>query len=160
MNKQEKLWKGEGKEMAGEREKRRSRGGQDRYDLSVRCPEFWCTRCHPHDRAVCRGHLPHYGKCMHLGQALAGSPTEWAGKMAHLQLLLHYVSKLCTPWTATVLRAGSKPQVGWLTWNVWEGWCLRPLKLGYERRCVFNRWILDEAELHMSKPEPLVPLTL
>lgn len=120
MNKQEKFWKGKAKEMAAKREKRRSREGQDWYDLSVRCPEFWCTRCHPHDRAVCRGHLPHYGKCMHLGQALAGSPTEWAGKMAHLQLLLHYVSKLCTPWTATVLRARSKPQVGWLDWNVWE----------------------------------------
>ncbi len=78
-----------------EREKRRCRGGKG-LALSVRCPELRCIRCHPHDRAVCRGHLPHYGKCMHLGQALAGSSSAWAGKMAHRQLLLHYVSKLYT----------------------------------------------------------------
>lgn len=80
-----------------EREKReRAEKGRDWHCLSVRCPELRCALCHPHDRAVCRGHLPHYGKCMHLGQALAGSSSAWAGKMAHWQLLLHYVSKLYT----------------------------------------------------------------
>lgn len=160
MNKREKMWKGEGEEIAGERQKkRRSKGGQDRYNLSVRCPEFWCTRCHPHDRAVCRGHLPHYGKCMHLGQALAGSPTEWAGKMAHLQLLLHYVSKLCTPWIAT---AESKQRAtSWLPGLECLGSvACTSAQTGIRKAWLFYRWILDEAELQTSKSEPQVTLTL
>ena len=67
------------RERARERERREvAEERRDWHCLSVRCPELRCTRCHPHDRAVCRGHLPHYGKCMHLGQALAGSSSAWA----------------------------------------------------------------------------------
>lgn len=141
MNKR-KCGKSEGRRSRRKTEKRRSRGGQDRYDLSVRCPEFWCTWCHPHDRAVCRGHLPHYGKCMHLGQALAGSPTAWAGKMAHLQLLLHYVSKLCTLWIATV--PSTCQATSWLPG-------LECLASGVRKVPRFNRRLLDDTELQTAK---------
>lgn len=110
--------------------------GRSGTGLSVRCPEFRRTRCHPHDRAVCRGHLPHYGKCMHLGQALAGSSSAWAGKMAHWQLLLGYVSKLYTPHAHILHPAtGNQQAKSFIEWGgkFWK-WLWRCANISHEFR--------------------------
>lgn len=154
----------EGKEIAGERQEREGaeegRTGaicqSDAQSFGVRGVTHTTE---PSVEATCliMGNVCIWGK-----HWLPGSATEWAGKMAHLQLLLHYVSKLCTLWMATVLRASGKPQVGWLVWNVPEVLCVRQLKLREERRSFFffNRWIQDETELQTSKSEPPVTVTL
>lgn len=98
----ERRWRGERKRGEGAAEGRTGTG------LSVRCPEFQRTWCHPHDRAVCRGHLPHYGKCMHLGQARHGQGKWHTGNYYWVMLAS---STRCTCTYCTGRQATSKQRV-------------------------------------------------
>lgn len=91
MNKRERMWRGEGKERAGERTGTTRQS--DAQSFGVRGVTHTTE---PSVEATCliMGNVCIWGR-LWLAQ------PAWAGKMAHLQLLLHYVSKLCTPGIAS-----------------------------------------------------------